>query len=139
MQDDIEVVEEWSIENFLNLNPSKCKYMLISRKRTPSMPDEPLVLGNLPLQRVFSILVFYYPKTCHGLLVQATCSKAKKVLGLLYQKFYRCSNTNTLIQLYISLVRPHLEYACLVWAPHMAKDIHAIESVQKFCMQNGHS
>lgn len=25
VQEDIEVVEEWSMENFLNLNPSKCK------------------------------------------------------------------------------------------------------------------
>ena len=50
VQDDhIEVVEEWSIENFLNL---KCKYKLNSRKRTPSIPDKPLVLGVLPLQRV---------------------------------------------------------------------------------------
>ena len=135
VQDDIEVVKEWSIENFLNLNPSKCKYMLISRKRTPSMPDEPLVLGDLPLQRVdaFKYLgVLLSQDMSWSSHVQATCSKAKKVLGLLYWKFYGCSNTNTLIQLYISLVRPHLEYACPVWAPHMAKDIHAIESVQKF-------
>ena len=64
--------------------------------------------------------------------IQAICSKAKKVLGLLYRKFYGCANTDTLAQLYISLDRPHLEYACPVWAPYMAKDIHAIESVQKF-------
>ena len=64
--------------------------------------------------------------------VQAICSKARRVLGLLYRKFYGCSNSDTLIQLYISIVRPHLEYACPVWAPHMAKDIHAVESVQKF-------
>ena len=133
VQDDIEVIEEWSIENFRNLNPSKCKYMLISRKRTPSMPDEPLVLGDLPLQRVdaFKYLgVLLSQDMSWSSHVQATCSKAKKVLGLLYRKFYGCSNTNTLIQLYISLVHPHLEYACPVWAPHMAKDIHAIESVQ---------
>ena len=64
--------------------------------------------------------------------VQTTCSKAKKVLGLLYRKFYECSNTETLVQLYLSLVRPHLEYACSVWSPHLVKDINAIENVQKF-------
>ena len=31
-----------------------------------------------------------------------------------------------------SLVRPHLEYACPVWAPHLTKDIQAVESVQAF-------
>ena len=108
------------------------------------MPDEPLILGDLPLQKVdtFRYLgVLLSQDMSWSPHVRATCSKAKKVLGLLYRKFYRCSNRNdTLIQLYMSLVRPHLEYACLVWAPHMAKDIHAIENVQiKILMQNGHS
>ena len=35
-------------------------------------------------------------------------------------------------QLYISLVRPHLEYACQVWDPHLSKDRNALEKVQKF-------
>ena len=134
VQDVIDVVEEWSVDNFLNLNPSKCKYMLISRKRIPSIPDEPLILDDLPYKGLMlsSTLVLYYLKTCHGLLVQAACLKAKKVLGLLYRKFYGCANTDTLVQLYISLVRPRIEYASPARAPHMAKDIHAIKSVQKF-------
>ncbi len=94
-----------------------------------------LYLVTFPIQRVdaFKYLgVLLSQDMSWSSHVRATCPKAKKVLGLLYRKFYGCSNTNTLIQLYISLVRPHLEYACPVWAPHMAKDIHAIESVQKF-------
>ena len=35
----------------------------------------------------------------------------------------------------MSLVRPHLEYACPVWAPHTAKNIHTLESVQKFAFK----
>ena len=143
VQDDIEVVKEWSSENSLNLNPSKCKYMLISRKQTPSTLGEPLVLGDLPLQKVdtFRYLgVLLSQDMSWSPHVQATCSKTKKVLGLLYRKFYRCSNTDTIKQLYISLVCPQLEYACPVWAPHMAKDIHAIENVQKFaCRMATHS
>ena len=34
--------------------------------------------------------------------------------------------------IFIALVRPHMEYACFVWAPYTAKDIGALESVQKF-------
>ena len=36
------------------------------------------------------------------------------------------------LQLYTVLVRPHMEYACPVWAPYIAKDIGALEGVQKF-------
>ena len=33
--------------------------------------------------------------------------------------------------LYISLVRPILEYAAPVWNPYLVKDIHALEQVQR--------
>ena len=38
---------------------------------------------------------------------------------------------STLIALYTSLVRPHLEYCCSVWNPHFRKDIELIEGVQR--------
>ena len=64
--------------------------------------------------------------------VHAVCSKAHQVLCLLYRRFYNYSNADTLVQLYVSMVRPHLEYACPMWAPHTAKDIQELERVQKF-------
>ena len=36
-----------------------------------------------------------------------------------------------MLQLYKSLVRPILEYANQAWAPHLQKDIEAIENVQR--------
>ena len=60
------------------------------------------------------------------------CGKARQTLGLLYRQFYGKCDSGSLLKLYISLVRPHLEYACPVWAPHSHKDIHLIERVQMF-------
>ena len=41
-----------------------------------------------------------------------------------------CSVCN--LRLYKFLIWPHLEYACIVWDPHLQKDILKIERIQKF-------
>ena len=62
-------------------------------------------------------------------------SKARKILGLLYRHFSSWSPPEALLQLYKSLVRPHLEYASQVWNPHLVKDIDQLENVQKFALK----
>ena len=64
--------------------------------------------------------------------VQFICSKARKLLGLLYRWFYNNMSSDSLLQLYIFLVRPHLEYAAAVWSPHVKKDKDTLEKIQKF-------
>ena len=54
--------------------------------------------------------------------VSSICSKARKLLGMLYRRFYTHSNSDALFHLYQSLVRPHLEYASLVWSPYRIGD-----------------
>ena len=63
------------------------------------------------------------------------CAKARKLLGLTYRHYYQHADSNTLLQIYIALVRPHLEYASPVWSPHLSKDINSIEDVQKFALR----
>ena len=67
--------------------------------------------------------------------VGSICTKARRVLGLLYRRFHGSTSQNSLKQLYLSLIRPHMEYACQVWDPHLAKDKKAIEDVQKFALK----
>ena len=64
--------------------------------------------------------------------IESICSKARQILGLLYRRFYDSTDPSMIKQLYLSMVRPHLEYACQVWDPHLMKDKHKLESVQKF-------
>ena len=50
-------------------------------------------------------------------------SYAHKLFFLkLYRQFYGHADPSALFQLYLSLVRPHLEYGCHVWDPHLQKD-----------------
>ena len=43
--------------------------------------------------------------------------KSKKDSGSIIMQFYNHVDSEAIRQLYISLVRPHLEYACSVWDP----------------------
>ena len=57
-------------------------------------------------------------------------SKITRVLNLLRQKLYGCSQSAK-CQSFCSLILPILQYSCQVWMPYYKKDIALIETVQK--------
>ena len=44
---------------------------------------------------------------------------------------FECKDKKIILTLYKSLVRPHLDYCCQVWRPHLQGDIKMLERVQK--------
>ena len=110
LQDGISTIDKWVQQNHLTFNSAKCKYMVISRKRRPTYPGV-LYLGDTPLEQVECfkylgvILAGYLSFSQH---IDSVCSKARKILGLLYQRFHNNASKDSLLQLYLSLVRPHL-------------------------------
>ena len=64
--------------------------------------------------------------------IKQICTKARKLVGMLYRKFSTWADTDTLRCLYLTCIRPHLEYACQLWDPYTTEGIHSLESVQKF-------
>ena len=54
---------------------------------------------------------------------------------MLYRNFYEHSSSNTLLKLYLTKIRPHLEYASPVWDPFRKGEIEELESVQKFALR----
>ena len=65
----------------------------------------------------------------------AICQRSKKLLGIMYRRFYHSVDAVFLSRLYLSLVRPILEYASPVWDPYTQKNIHQLESVQKLALK----
>ena len=63
------------------------------------------------------------------------CNKTRKLIGLLYRRFHQHASPSTLIRLYSSFIRPHLEYASIVWNPSLKSDIDKLEDVQKFALR----
>ena len=56
--------------------------------------------------------------------------KANSVVGIIRRSF-SCLDKVMFRTLYVSLVRPHLEYASQIWSPHLIGDIQALEKVQR--------
>jgi len=135
VQEDINAISEWVSDNYLSLNFLKCCHLLFSRKRLPTLPDVPLIFNGYAINNVslvkyiVAILSSNFSWSNH---ISAISSKARKLIGVLYQKFYHHSDPQTLLRLNQSLIRPHLEYTCSIWDPHLKKDIQMLESVQKF-------
>ena len=52
LQSDIDALSNWTTRNFMTFNTTKCKFMLISRKRSHYVPTTPLSLNGCILEKV---------------------------------------------------------------------------------------
>ena len=55
LQNDIDMLDEWTENQYLTFNPKKCKAMVLSRKRYTVLPTNPLLLKGQALEFVDSI------------------------------------------------------------------------------------
>ena len=67
--------------------------------------------------------------------ISVCCNKTRKLIGLLYRRFYQHASSPTLLRLYCCFIRPHLEYASVVWNPSLKGEIDQLERVQKFALR----
>ena len=114
LQLDIDCICGWVNCNNLTLSPTKCKTMVISRKRNSVKPHAQFTLNSIQLEHVETIRYL-------GILLSSglswfsrinfTCSKARTLIGLLYRRFYGNVDNRSLLELYSVHVHPHIEYA----------------------------
>ena len=127
-----QVITQWSLRNNMNLNPKKCKELVISSFRT--RPDlGPLCVNERPLGRVSSHKVLEVTISDNlrwNEHVREIVSKASKRLYIL--RVLKRSGIPPEDLINIFLVRSVLEYASVTWStslPIYLKD--KIERVQK--------
>ena len=120
----------------MQFNTAKCKYMLISHKRHKTTSPTPLTIASHQIESFKYLGLLFTSDLSWSKQITSVCNKARRLLGLLYRRFYQQSEPETLLKLYISLVRPHLEYASQVWSPHINKDITLLENVHSSYVQN---
>ena len=134
-QCDIDKLNDWE-QNWLlrfNVQDDKCKVLHIGKDN----PRNTYFMNGVPLPDVQSekdLGVFTTTDLTWGLNIEKSVNKAKAVVGWITRNII-CRNKFVMLNVYKTLVRPHLEYAVQVWnlpASHGNwKLINKLEDVQR--------
>lgn len=131
LQQDLDSLARWETRWGMRFHPEKCNVMTCSRSRNPKTYN--YSLKGHPLQRT-SCSRYLGVDIQHNLLwdqhINRITSKAHSMLGFLRRNL-RCANAATKSNAYLTLVRPHLDYSCVIWNPSQQNHISKIEAVQR--------
>ena len=135
LQEDIHCMQKWSEKWKLTFHPQKCKTMTISCKSidTTFNYNYNLKTGLPYMERTDAekdIGVTIDSKLEFEDHIIEKVNKANSILGVIRRSF-EYLDKDTLVMLFKSLVRPHLEYANQIWAPYKKKHLDIIENVQR--------
>ena len=130
LQNDLDLLYNWSIDWLLRFNISKCKAMHIGRFTSD---DYTYFINNQPLPTVElekDLGVFVDDHLKFHDHTAAVVAKANRILAIISKSF---ANLDLLMFpiLFKVLVRPILEYGNAVWGPFFVTDQIAIEKVQR--------
>ena len=133
LQQDLNNMQGWTNTSLLEFHPAKCKQMRIGNSDKPTK-QYTLGLGDTltPLTKSIQekdIGVIIDSKLTFEHHIAAKINKANSILGTI-NKTFEYKDRIIMTTLYKSLVRPHLEYANQIWAPHLVKHVTALENVQ---------
>ena len=131
LQQDLEVLADWSSTWLMQFNISKCAILSITKKRKPSIFQYNILgqpLGRADQHEYLGVTI------SHDLQWSYHCSKitkkASRTLGLLRHTLSPCSQ-DVKARAYQALVRPQLDYAAEAWNPYTVTVVNRLEQVQR--------
>ena len=129
IQTDLCKLLEWSKTWQMKFNASKCKVLHFGK----SNQKHEYKIGETVLQGCTNekdLGVHIQDNLKADKHVDESVKKANQILGQIYRTMEYKAAEN-ILPLYLTLVRPHLEYCVQAWSPYYAKDIAKLEKVQK--------
>ena len=132
LQQDINTMERWSNDWLLRFHPGKC-HVLTMGKFKNIKHAHPYTIGGFILEHVDQekdLGVIIDNDLTFEEHISSKIKKANSMVGLIKRSFTYLS-PDMFRKLYITFVRPHLEYAQVVWSPRLIIHINTIEGVQR--------
>lgn len=132
LQHDLDAFVEWCSMNGLDLNVGKCKHVKFTRKMDPLISI--YYINNTVVESIPSVKdlgVHFDSKLSFNVHINHILCRANKLLGFINRATKPFSNLRSMHLLFVTLVRPILEYCCIIWAPSYHVHISRLESIQK--------
>ena len=131
LQRDINIFANWCAQNNLYLNPDKCQVMTFCRS---SMIKFDYTIAGKVLKRVefkkdLGVIFDRQLKFNHH--IESVVNAANKTTGFLIRMSRSFTSISTLKRLFLTLVRPKLNYADVVWSPNGTTMRTALEKCQR--------
>lgn len=132
MQQDLLTLTKWSNVWQINFNISKCSVLHIGVKNEKHKYylDKDMLKELKTTEHEKDVGVIFSPNLKFDEHINTIINKANQLIGLIKRSFTHIDQ-NFLIKLYKSIVRPHLEYANVIWHPMYKRQLKLIEKVQR--------
>ena len=132
LQNALNVFVKWCNDMDLDLNVSKCKVMSFSRKKNVFSYDYCFIEQYISRCVMVSDLgVTLDAKLTMNPHIDNSVNKAMRMLGFIKRFGKEFDDICVLKTLFVTYVRPILEFASLIWSPCFAAHIARIEAVQR--------
>ena len=132
LNNSLQQVDRWSQQWLVNFNPAKTKLMNISLKSSPGFEHHPIYFNDHVLDEVAShkhLGVIFSNDLKWSSHVNSLVQSVSRIGDVMQKLKYRLDR-ETLQTIYFSLVRPKLEYACVVWDDCSAEQKNLLENTQ---------
>ena len=133
IQDDIFKLQKWSNTWNLYFNVTKCHVMYMGSNN----PHNEYVMNLSDSQQKIEsctsekdLGVTFDPMLTFDIHIHNIVNKANRMLGIIKRTFSYL-NKDTFLKLFKSFVRPHLEYANVIWSPYLKRQSIYVENVQR--------
>jgi ribonuclease P/MRP protein subunit RPP40 len=133
IQNDINSMQSWAKTWQMSFNYDKCKVMHFGKKNQKKTYTMELGQGEEPHIKEKSLI-----ERDLGLMVSADlkwvtqvkkATKAAKAIIAQIRNSFSYFDAELVRLLYVSLVRPHLEFAVPIWNPYLKKDVEMLEKM----------
>ena len=121
-------MSDWAEKWELKFNVDKCKVIHYGHDN----PNHKYTMNTKPLKESneeCDLGVLFDKDLKFNKHIATKINKANSILALISRSF-EYMDKFTFLKLYTALVRPHIEFANVIWHPYLKKDIDSIERVQ---------